>query len=357
MKSLTAPVRSAALQGCARAVKARLKACTSTGAPRRNTGCLLLTACCLLSVASSALAQQRYALIVAGANGGQDYAQQYARWSDELSKLLAARMKIEPSNVTVLTDAQRPETASTAANVRRVLNGVRGKAQREDLLFVFLIGHGTFDGVDAKFNLVGPDIEAAEWAALLSGIPARLVVVNSTSASFPFLERLAGPRRVVITATDSPAQRFDTVFPEYFIKAFQDDAADIDKNGRISIWEAFAAASAGVSRHYQQRGQLATERALLDDTGDGIGKEATDPGDEGSMASRTYLDEAAPGAAPTDETLIKLLQKRKALEGQVEELRIRRTFMPAAEYAKEFERLMIELAQVSHELRERKAKS
>ena len=136
-----------------------------------------------------------------------------------------------------------------------------------------LIGHGTFDGVDAKFNLVGPDLESADWAALLRPLPGRLVVVNTTSASFPFLERLAGPRRVVITATDSAAQRFDTVFPEYFIRALTDAAADIDKNGRISIWEAFAAASGHVRRHYQQRGQLSTERALLDDNGDGVGKE------------------------------------------------------------------------------------
>lgn len=318
---------------------------------------LLSAACCLLTIATPAVAQQRFALVVAGANGGQEYAQQYSKWSDELSKLLSSRMKLEAANVTVLTDGEKAETASTAANVRRVLNGLRGTAKKEDLVFLFLIGHGTFDGVDAKFNLVGPDVEAAEWASLLNGIAARIVVVNSTSASFPFLERLAGPRRVVITATDSPAQRFDTVFPEYFIKAFQDEAADIDKNGRISIWEAFTSASAGVRRHYQQRGQLATERALLDDTGDGVGKEAIEPGDEGSMASRTYLDEAAPDAAPTDETLVKLLQKKKALEGQVEELRIRKTFMPAAEYEKEFERLMIDLAQVSRELRERKAKS
>ena len=111
--------------------------------------------------------------------------------------------------------------------------------------------------------------------ALFDGLPGRVVVVNTSPASFPFLERLAGPRRIVITATDSAAQRFDTVFPEYFIKAFAEDAADLDKNGRVSIWEAFAAAADGVRRHYQQRGQLATERPLLDDNGDGVGHEAT----------------------------------------------------------------------------------
>ena len=109
-------------------------------------------------------------------------------------------------------------------------------------------------------------------------MPGRLVVVNSAPASSPFIERLAGPRRIVISATDSVAQRFDTVFPEYFIAAFGDDGADIDKNGRTSMWEAFAWAAGAVRRYYQQRGQLPTERPLLDDNGDGVGREASAQG-------------------------------------------------------------------------------
>ena len=162
--------------------------------------------------------------------------------------------------------------AATAANVRQHLTTVRRAMTRDYFLFIVLIGHGTYDGVDAKFNLVGADLESAQWAELVAGLPGRVVVVNTSSASFPFIERLTGDRRVVITATDSVAQRFDTVFPEYFIKAFRSDAADIDKNDRISIWEAFIAATGEVRRHDQRRGQLATERALLDDNGDGVGE-------------------------------------------------------------------------------------
>ena len=201
---------------------------------------------------------------------------------------------------------------------------------RDDLLFIVLIGHGTFDGVDAKFNLVGADLESAQWAELVAGLPGRVVVVNTSSASFPFIERLTGDRRVVITATDSVAQRFDTVFPDYFIKAFRSDAADIDKNDRISIWEAFIAATGDVRRHYQRRGQLATERALLDDNGDGVGRDAGGTGDDGSLASHVYLDEPLPGAQPTDEVLLKLLQKRAALETDLDELKVRRSFLRAA---------------------------
>jgi hypothetical protein len=307
-----------------------------------------------LSCVAAAQTEQRYALVIAGASGGKEYAAQYANWTDSLSRVLVERLKMRTEAVTVLTDSDQPSRASTADNVRAAVGDLRARMTRDDILVIVLIGHGTFDGVDAKFNLVGRDLESAEWSALLKTVPGRLVVVNTTAGSFPFIERLAAPRRIVISATDSVAQRFDTVFPQYFIKSFEDESADLDKNGRVSIWEAFAFASAGVRRHYQQRGQLSTERALIDDNGDGVGRGVADDGEDGSAASRTYLDESQPGAAPTDEELLRLLQRRSLLEADADELKIRRAFLPAADYAKEFERLMIELAKVSREIRKRK---
>jgi hypothetical protein len=314
----------------------------------------VLAAAVMLLVGSvQASADQRYALIVSGAAGGAEYVTQYDRWTAQLSKTLVETLKFDPALVRVLSDTSRSTDSATAENVRRAIASVASRMTRDDVLFVFLIGHGTFDGTDAKFNLVGPDLDSVEWSALLKAISGRVVLVNTSSASFPFLERLSGPRRIVITATDSPAQRYDTVFADYFIRALTDPAADLDKNDRVSIWEAFAAASAAVRRHYQQRGQLSTEHALLDDNGDGVGNEVTTPGDDGSLASRTYLDESLPGAQPTDEVLLKLLQRKATLEAEVEELKVRRQFLAPAEYAKEFERLMIELSQISHEIRQR----
>lgn len=307
----------------------------------------------LLVVAATASAQQRHALIISGATGGDEYAAQYLAWTDAFSRILVERLRFEPGSVTVLSETDDPKVAATAENVRKKVAAIREGMGRNDTLVVLLIGHGTFDGTDAKFNLVGRDLEAAEWGALLRPLPGQLVVVNTTAGSFPFVERLSGPRRIVISATDSVAQRFDTVFPKFFIEAFEQDGADLDKNGRISIWEAFAAASAGVKRHYQSRGQLSTERAVLDDDGDGAGKGAADDGGDGAVAARTYLDENLPGAAPTDEGLLKLLQRKTLIEAEVEDLKIRRTFLPAEEYAREFERLMIELARVSSEVRRR----
>ena len=115
-----------------------------------------------------------------------------------------------------------------------------------------LVGHGTaLDAEEAKFNLVGPDLNAREWADLIKPLAARVVFVNTTGASFPFLQAVAGPNRVVMTATDSVQQQFETVFPDYFIRAFTGEGADLDRNGRVSMWEAFAFASSGVREWFE----------------------------------------------------------------------------------------------------------
>ena len=305
-------------------------------------------------LATDAAAQQRFAVVVSGATGGDEYAARFAAWSDTLKRVFTERFKLGADDVVALYEGDDPAKASTAENVRKSVARLQQRMKRDDVLLIVLIGHGTFDGVDAKFNLVGRDLESAEWAALLRPVPGTVVVVNTTAGSFPFIERLAGPRRIVITATDSVAQRFDTVFPEYFVRAFEDASADLDKNQRISIWEAFAYASAGVRRHYQQRGQLSTERPLIDDNGDGVGRAVTEDGQDGTASSRTYLESAAPGAPETDEGLLKLLQRKSLLEAELEDLRIRKSFLPVAEYAKEFERVITEYARVSHAIRERK---
>jgi len=316
-----------------------------------------LLAALMLLMASSARAGERYALIVTGANGEASYAEQYGEWRQAASVALIEKLGFDATHTMALFDGADPEHTSNAAGVRRALDQLRKRMTADDVLLIFLIGHGSFDGTEAKFNLVGPDLSSLEWAQLLKPIPGRIVLIDSTSASFPFLEHLSGPRRIVITATDSVLQRFDTVFPEYFISALTDPAADIDKNGRVSIWEAFTAASVGVRRYYTQRGQLATERALLDDDGDGVGREAGGEGKDGSFASRLYLDPDVPGAAPTDDELLALLQKRAALESDVDDLKQRRQLMTPDEYQAEFEKLMLDLARVSRDIRRHQGKT
>ena len=305
----------------------------------------------LVLFGGEASAEQRYAIILSGASGGAKYAEQLAEWRNTLRAALVDRYGFPPENVRVFVD----ETVKTgeqgsAQNVRTSMAALRKQLTNDDVLLIVLLGHGTYDGEVAKFNLVGPDLTAAEWGALLNGLTGRLVVVNTTAASFPFLERLSGPNRIVITATDSAAQKYATVFPDYFAKAMQAASTDLDKNGRTSIFEVFAATSLAVKQHYEQRGQLTTERPVFDDNGDGVGRESEAPGPDGAMARLLYLDAESPAVANNPE-LAALVRRRRELEGEAEALKLKKGSMPQPQWEAEYEKLMLELAKVSREIK------
>jgi hypothetical protein len=302
-------------------------------------------------VATPVVAEQRYALILSGASGGPKYAEQMAEWRNTLRAALVDRYGFPQENIRVLVDETvKTGEQGTAQNVRSTVAALRKQLAREDLLLVVLLGHGTYDGDVAKFNLVGPDLTAAEWNALLNGFPSQLVMVNTTAASFPFLEKLSGPNRVVITATDSAAQKYATVFPDYFTKAMQAASSDLDKNGRTSIFEVFAATSLAVKQHYEQRGQLTTERAVFDDNGDGVGRESEAPGPDGAMARTLYLDAELPAVANNPE-LAALVRRRRELEAEAEALKLKKGSMPLPQWESEYEKLMLELAKISREIK------
>jgi hypothetical protein len=314
---------------------------------------LLVTLGALLLVASSARAGERYALIVTGAAGGDQYAAKYTQWRIAFATTLREKFHYAPERMIVLAESESEGVQkANRETVQRALIDLRKRLNKDDQLLVLLIGHGTsLDGEEAKFNLVGPDLTATEWAELVKPVPGRVVFVNTTGASFPFLRKMAGRGRVVLTATDSAAQQFETVFPEYFLKAFDDVAADLDKNNRVSVWEAFTYASAGVRQWFEQKGQLPTERPLLDDTGTGVGREAQNPGTDGAMARVTYLEPDAALALPADTAVAVLVKRRAELETQFEELKARKESTPPAQYDAELEKLLIEIARVSAQIR------
>ena len=291
---------------------------------------------------------------VSGASGGPDYAAQLAGWRQAIAAALVSRFGFQPSQIVQLVDetARESGTPATADNVRKAFATLKGQTSKDDLVLVVLLGHGTFDGEQAKFNLVGPDLTAADWSVMLTTVPGRMVVVNTTEASAPFVEALATRGRVVITATETAAQRYATVFPDYFAKSLADATSDLDKNGRTSVWELFAAASGGVARHYSERAQLTTERAILSDTGERTGVQATATGPQGTMARGLYLDRDT-ASESADPAVRELIDRRRALEVDADALIQRKPASDPAAWSAEFERLMIELARVSREIRQR----
>jgi hypothetical protein len=314
-----------------------------------------------VGVAAHAHAGERYALIVTGASGGDVYAEKYAKWRASFVETLRGKFHYDPQRLLVLAETPLRQGSGQAAdgvrsatreNVRAALGELRQRMTKDDQLVVLLIGHGTsLDGDEAKFNLVGPDLSASQWSELLRPLPGRLVFVDTTGASFPFLRKLAGKGRVVLTSTDAAAQQFETVFPEFFIKAFDDPAADLDRNNRVSIWEAFTYASAAVRQWFEQKGQLPTERPLLDDTGAGIGREAQNPGADGAIARVTYLEPDAVLALPADTAVAALMRRRAELENLLEELKARKESMPPDRYDADLEKLLVEIARISAQIR------
>ena len=312
----------------------------------------VMMASLVLGAASSASAADRYALVITGASGGPQYAERHAAWRGKFVTALKDAFGYPDDHIVVLSeDAESAGLRSTRANVSAVLQALTRRVTKDDQLFILLIGHGTSGDTDAKFNLVGPDLPAAEWAGLLRPIAGRVVFVNASSASFEYLERLAGRGRIVVTATDSAAQQYATIFPEFFVEAFTTESADLDRNGRVSVWEAFRSASAGVKGWFEGQGRLATERPLLDDNGDGIGREAEEPGPDGALAQMTYLRPETPIAASADPAVADLLRQRATLESRLEALRAGKANLPAEQYERELEALLLEIARLDRQIK------
>jgi len=320
---------------------------------RQELAVSVLLALVCAPVGSPLLAQDQFALVVTGASGEPSFSERYDQWRSRLVTALRVQPTFEDSHLIVLAERPGPDVGrASRAGVRRAVEQLAARMDRDSVLYVVLIGHGTFDGVDAKFNLVGPDLESREWVALLETLPGQLVFVNTTAASYPFLAQLSAPGHTIVTATGSSVQSFETMFPQFFVEAFGAESADLDKSGRLSMLEVFEFASNGVRQWYRQQGQLATERAVIDDNGDGRGREAGEPGPDGAVAGRLY-----PGAGPAESVpvttpiMAPLVAKRQKLQRAIEELKATKGEMGAVAYRRQLEILLLELARVSRQIR------
>ncbi len=296
--------------------------------------------------------RDKHALIIGGISGEEDYAKRFGEWKERLRAQLAGRLGFAEDQITVLTEKPGPnETRSSAEEVRQALVRLRNSVRPGQQLFIFLIGHGSFDGKVARFNLPGPDMTAEEYAALIDPIPSsRTVVVNLSSASGEFIKPLSRGGRIIVTATRSGMEQNAPKFAEHFIRALETAEADLDKNGRISILEAFRYGTRLTATLYEQSGRLATEHALLDDNGDGVGHGGEEAGD-GGLANLTYLDSLPRQQAGGDPALAALYEERMRMEGAIEQLRSRKAGMKPEEYQASLETMLIDLARLSRSIR------
>ena len=289
----------------------------------------------------------KFAVIINGAGGEPEYAKQFEQWSKELGSVLSERFGFDSKQIRVLTEKQ-----ATAEEVKRTFASLKLQLDANNLLFVFLIGHGSFDGKESKFNLIGPDLPASEYNVLLSALPTRRIVVfNMASASGEFIKSLAAKGRIVITATRNGQETNATRFTGFLITALNAADGDTDQDGHTSVLEAFVYATRLTDDFYKRAGRLASEHAMIDDNGDGVGHEKVEAG-EGLLARATYLDSLSVDEAAASAATGKLLKERTRLEGEIEQLIARKQSMPEGEYEANLERLFIELAKVNRSIKQ-----
>jgi len=296
----------------------------------------------------------KFAVIINGAGGEEEYAKQFEQWTKDLTTALTQKYGFDSNKLRVLTEKPADANAlrSTAEEVKRTFSLLKTELHQDNILFVFLIGHGSFDGREAKFNLVGPDLPASEYDILLSSLPTRrIVVINMASASGEFAKSLSAKGRIVITATRNGQETNATHFPGFFIDALNATDADTDQDGHVSVLEAFVYANRLTAEFYTRAGRLATEHALLEDNGDGVGHERVEAG-EGLLARVTFLDSLSVEQAAENVAVAKLLRERTRLEGEIEQLIARKANMPEGEYEANLEKLFIELAKVNRSIRQ-----
>lgn len=289
-------------------------------------------------------------LVVVGAGGADEYEARFHREA-EVWRTTCQRAGVGFSSIGA--DKSKEGESDAAAFHAWIEEFI---AQRKAALWIVLIGHGSFDGREAKFNLRGPDITASDLAGWLKPLAGDLALINTAPSSAPFLKALSGQHRVIISATKGPDEVFATRFGGHLVKAIAGEAdADQDGDRQVSLLEGFLWASRQVARFYDNEGRLATEHALIDDNGDGVGTraEAFDGlrlkakpdaagAPDGLLARQWVLLLNEEESKLSEETR----RKRDALEREAEALRAKKEVMGVEAYYRELERVFVEIAKL-----------
>lgn len=304
------------------------------------TRILLLLLCSFTLQARAAT----YYLIVAGLGGEPDYEQRFTSAANDLDRIF--RSTGPATHVYTLKGSQ-----ATAAQLKSTMTTIAQVVKPDDDFVLILIGHGSFDGVEYKFNLVGPDVTAAEIATMCDRIRSRRqLIVDTTSASGGAVQALERPGRAVIAATKSGTEKNATVFARYWVQALEDPSADSDKSESVTAMEAFHYATQKTAAFYDAEKRLATEHAVFNDSG--YGEPVREAGDGQGMllSSFTLLRMGSNQLAANNPAKRALLDKKETLEQKIDLLKYQKAAMDPADYKKQLTDALLELAKVEEEL-------
>ena len=302
-------------------------------------------------------------IIVVGAPGTEEYGAEFERtaalWVETARGVASDVLRIGPGETSTGHDGEDTDEATDRARLEKAIAARKGPASSR--LWIVLIGHGTFNGQKANFNLVGPDVSSTELAAWLEDAARPLAIINCASASGPYINHLSGPDRVIVTATRSGYEYDFARFGGYLADVIAAQDTDLDKDEQVSLLEAFLAAASRVAEFYESEARLATEHALIDDNGDGLGT----PPDwfRGIRAIRKASDDAALDGVKANQVFLvprpaerdmppDVRAKRDDLELAISELREEKPALDEDDYYERLEPLVLELARLYASLEE-----
>jgi len=291
----------------------------------------IILACCAIAAAVPAQAQRVHVVIVTGLAGEPRFAASFHSAAAALYDAAATWGVTDSSRIYLaedrVQDSSRIRGRAMRDSLATELLALSQRTAPGDVVLLFLVGHGSGFGAGSRLNLPGPDATAADFATWLAGFARQTVVfVHAGSAGGDFVEALAAPGRIIVTATRSATERNESLFAEPFVRGIATQAADADKDGRTSVREAFEYARIEVKRAYESTNRLLTEHARLSDS-----------------VLATAVTFGPPAAAPNPQVAA-LLAERSALEADVAALRARKSTMDPAEYNRELERLLLAIA-------------
>jgi hypothetical protein len=283
----------------------------------------------LLALSSGARGES-YTLIIAGLGGEPQYEQRFTEQAESIAQSARALAQTD-QQVLKLVGAD-----ATLTRIRDALTLLTKSVQATDVVTLVLIGHGSFDGEEYRFNIPGPDITGSELRKLLSALPAReQLIVNTTSASGATVEQWVQPGRVVITATKSGGERTATRFAQYWAEALKGATADANRDEIVTASEAFDYASRQVAAAFKADVSMATEHARIEG---------------GALAANLAVARRGSAVLSNDPEVRALLARRVDLEQQLQGVKDQRNTLPQAQYYDELERVLVQFARLQQQI-------
>ena len=312
---------------------------------------------------------QNYALLIGGLGGVQHYSEKIYNYLENTRSALIDKFQFPKKNIILLAETKYKENQivdgiSNEETILTKFTELSRLANDNDNVFIILYGHGNYDGKNAKLNIPRRDLTDYDYGELVDRLKVRQIIfVNTASSSSPFISSLATSNRIIITATSSPTQRNFTIFPQYFVEGLTSKEVDFDRNNNISVLELFRYAAEKTNRFFSDGDHLATEFAMLEDTGDkkAFRVDELEENNEGNLAAVTYLkrgmDLLVSGEITSgDSTLVRLVKEKEKIELDIAKLKSQKNQLNEQDYFSKLEEFLVKLASVNDQIENKNKK-